>query len=151
MTTDSQQEILLEQYKLYVQLADNVSARRIDAGKFYITLLSALLAVIPFAVDQNTPPGIRRLVFLLIGFLGVVLCVIWIVNIRSYKQLNALKFQVIQEMEQQLPFASYAREWEILDEERERFSYRRLSKVEQYVPALLIIPYVILLLLSLFG
>lgn len=139
----------LELYKLYVELADRVSQRRVDASKFYITILSALLAVVPFVLDGGTPPDVRRLVFLLLGLLGLLLCVVWVVNIQSYRQLNGLKFRVIHEMEEKLPFAPFAREWELLRAEAEGFRYRRLSRVEQWVPALLALPYAILVVLSL--
>lgn len=139
---------LVDQYKLYVELTDRVSARRVDAGKFYTTLLTGLLAVVPFAVGEQTPPDIRRLIFFLLGLLGIVLCVLWIINIRSYKQLNALKFRVIHEMEERLPFPAYDREWEILREESGRYSYLRLSRVEQFVPLLLMVPYIVLVIAS---
>lgn len=145
---DETMSTLVDQYKLYVELTDRVSGRRVDAGKFYTTLLTGLLAVVPFAVDEQTPPDIRRLIFFLLGLLGIILCVLWIVNIRSYKQLNALKFRVIHEMEEQLPFPAYDREWEILQQEPGRYSYLRLSRVEQFVPLLLMVPYIVLVIAS---
>jgi hypothetical protein len=148
-TEDKSTELLIEQYKLYVEMADRVSARRIDASKLYIALLTGLLAVIPFILEKNTPENIQRTVFLTMGFLGIAICFVWILNIRSYKQLNSLKFKVIHEMEKQLPFPCYDREWEILKEEKDSRSYLRLSKVEQYVPFLLMVPYMILLVFAL--
>jgi len=38
--------MLLDQYKLYVQLADKVSDGRADANKFFISLLTGLLALL---------------------------------------------------------------------------------------------------------
>lgn len=143
---DKSTELLLEQYKLYVEMADRVSARRTDASKLYISLLTGLLVVIPLVLEQGTPVDMQNIAFLAMGFLGLALCSVWILNIRSYKQLNSLKFKVIHEMEQKLPFPCYDREWEILREEKESRSYLRLSKIEQYVPLLLMIPYLILLI-----
>lgn len=143
-------EWLLEEYKLYVEMADRVSARRIDASKLYISLLTGLLAVIPFILEQGTPVNIQKTVLVAMSILGIGLCYIWNLNIRSYKQLNYLKFKVIHEMEQELPFPCYKREWEILDQEQDSGGYLRLSKVERYIPFLLMIPYLTLLLFTLF-
>ncbi len=49
----SEKEIILEEYKLYVEMADRVSARRIETNKFYITLLTALLAILTLVVDKK--------------------------------------------------------------------------------------------------
>ena len=75
------------------------------------------------------------------AFLGLVLCGVWFINIRSYSQLNSGKFQVIHEMEQQLPYHCYAREWEILGRGRENKKYLPLTHVEQFVPFVLAVPY----------
>jgi hypothetical protein len=141
---DQATELLLEQYKVYVEMADRVSERRVDATRRYSALLTALLAVTPFLLDQSVPASLRSLLFFMIGSMGIILCVIWILNIRSYRQLGSLKFRVIHEMEARLPFACYRREWEILEQTPDK--YKRLSKVEQYIPLLMIIPYVVLLI-----
>jgi hypothetical protein len=122
---------LLEEYKLYVEMADRMSARRIQASQFYISLLSALFGVIAILVEKRIFPGSEGSFLLLGSLLGLFLCFIWHVNINSYKQLNLLKFKVIEEMEVQLPFPCYAREWQI---EKKTKQYQRLSKVEKYVP-----------------
>jgi len=146
LAEDKLTELLVEQWKLYVEMTDRISARRVGTSRLYVSLLTGLLALIPFILEQGISPNIQKLVFAVIGCLGLALCSVWIVNIRSYKQLNALKFRVIHEMEQELPFPCYDREWEVLKGKKDSRSYLRLSKVEQYVPLLLTIPYLILLL-----
>ena len=145
MNEEKKIEILLEQYKLYVQMADNVSARRTQANAFYITVLSGLLAVLSLAI-QSVPTQAQNTVFLAVALLGIVLCYIWYVNIRSYQQLNTGKFAVIHEIEQSLPYAGYEREWKFLGEGKEGKRYLQLTRVEQNVPLLLTIPYILLLI-----
>lgn len=145
MPEDEVSKILIEQYKLYVEMTDKVSERRLDANKLYTTLLTALLAIIPFAFAKDTPPAIHESVLASLGILGLALCVLWVVNIRSYRQLNSLKFRVIHEMEQRLPFPCYEREWHLLSGEKEKQGYFRLSRIEQYIPLVLMIPFLILL------
>ncbi|MBV5328922.1 MAG: hypothetical protein JZU65_15045 [Chlorobium sp.] len=144
------QEHLLEQYKLFVTMADNVSARRTLANSFYITVLSALLAILSLA-GENFATEAQNMIFLVVSILGLVLCIVWKININSYGQLNTGKFKVIHEMEAQLPFACYDREWEFLGAGQDSKKYLQLTKVEQYVPYLLAIPYLLLLVYALYG
>lgn len=123
---------LLEEYKLYVEMVDRVSSRRIQASQFYISLLSALFGVIAILVEKKVLTISESPLLLVVSLLGILLCFIWHININSYKQLNSLKFQVIAEMEAYLPFPCYAREWQILKKKNNQ--YQRLSKVEKYVP-----------------
>ena len=44
-TTESFTSHLLEQYKLYVQSAENVSSRRVASGRFMLTLSVAIVAL----------------------------------------------------------------------------------------------------------
>jgi hypothetical protein len=134
---------LLEQYKLYVEMADRVSNRRIEINKFYISLLSGLLVLLSIV---SIPAELQNGVLVAVSALSVGLCFLWIVNIRSYKELNALKFKVIEEMEQRLPFRSYTREWELLKQGPDQKSYFRLTRIEQYVPLLLLVPYLVILI-----
>jgi hypothetical protein len=148
------QEHLLEQYKLYVQMADNVSARRSQANQFYISVLSALLAVLAlvgklFGSGQNARPDLINITFLAITILGLVLCVIWFANLLSYRQLNSGKFKVIHEMESELPYACYDREWDLLGRGAAVSKYLPLTHIEQYVPAIVAIPFVMVLVYAL--
>ena len=144
-------EHLLEQYKLYVEMADRISNRRAQTNRFYISLLSGLLALLSIAVGRNLFSDFQTIVFSVISVLGLTLCSLWNINIRSYRQLNSGKFKVIHELEQHLPFPCYDREWEILEEGKKAKKYLQLTRVEQYVPFILAIPYILLLLYSLWA
>jgi len=140
---------ILEQYKLYVEMADRVSSRRVQMASFYTSILSALLALLSITSNKDLFQGPQSFVLLTIAMLGLCLCFVWAANINSYKQLNSLKFKVIHEMETYLPFPCYGKEWKILKEDKNRRRYLRLSAVEQYIPFILSIPYFCLLIYSL--
>ena len=127
---------------MYVEMMDRVTERRGKTNTFYLSLLSGLLTLVPVLVEKILLPQSKDkyIVLLILATLGFCLCFIWRSNIDSYKQINFLKFQVIYEIEPNLPFPCYKREWEIL-EENPRIQYRRLSKIEKYVPLILAIPY----------
>ena len=145
---DNYKQHLLEQYKLYVEMADRISARRAQTNKFFISMLTGLLAVLSLSTGKNFLTHYQIFVFFVISFLGLVLNIVWYVNIRSYRQLNTGKFKVIHEMEQQLAFAPYDKEWEILGHGKDSKRYFQLTRVEQYVPFILAIPYMLLLIYS---
>lgn len=140
-------EQLLEQYKLYVEMADRISERRMQTNKFYISLLSGLLALLSILVSIGKLN--QTLIFVIVSLLGMALCILWHINIRSYRQLNSGKFKVIHEMEQNLPFPCYDKEWEILGKGKEKSKYLQLTRVEKYIPLILSIPYVFLFLYTL--
>ena len=128
------QTYLLEQYKLYVEMSDRISARRGQVNSFYISLLSGLLAVLFLFGNKQTDVSIQgKLMFLLISAVGLTLCAVWLFNIRSLKRLNSAKFKVIHEIENLLPFACYDKEWEIMQQDKS-FQDLQQTQIEQFIP-----------------
>ena len=86
------QEELLEIYKLHAELADRVSQRREGANRLFVTLLTGLMAagVAMVTMESSTEPD--RIIFWLVGAVGLCLSASWYVIIRSYRQLNTGKF-----------------------------------------------------------
>ncbi|MCG8607195.1 hypothetical protein MJD09_19700 [bacterium] len=144
----TEERVLLEQYKLYVEMADRVSSRRVQTNRFYVTLLSGILAVVAVIIEKNLLSKVQAPILMAMSLLGIFLNTLWFVNIRSYRQLNTAKFKVIHEMEKRLPFAGYDREWEFLGRGHDKSKYLQLTLSESYVPCLLILPYLVLLFYS---
>jgi hypothetical protein len=139
----SQQSVVLEQYKIYVEMADRVSARRSLANTFFLTLNTGVFTV--FGLFWNSRPAASTpwlLAFPLLALLGQ--CAAWFFIIRSYRQLNAAKYRVIGVLEERLPASPYWRaEWTELGQGRERGIYWPLSHVEQWVPVLFAATYLL--------
>ena len=125
---------LLEQYKLYVEMADRISQRRDQSNKFYATVYSALAAVLLLAVRFDLSDSASAIVFLSVGIVGAALSLIWRLNIESYRAINSAKFDVIHEIETKLPFPGYKREWDILQTADRKHKYRQLTGIEQKIP-----------------
>lgn len=136
------EEFLLEQYKLCVQMADKISSRREKANKFYLTVLSSLLALL--SIVQANFNGLSNEIFLLFSLLGLALCFIWYFNIQTYKKLNSAKFKVINDMENQLPYACFNEEYKHLKQTKNA----RLTNVESKIPILFSVPYFLLFIYS---
>lgn len=140
---------LLEQYKLYVQSAENVSGRRVASSRYLLTLNVALVALYGF---QYAGFG-QSYWALLIPLIGIAVSVLWYLIIKSHADLNRIKFGVIHEFEQHLPAAMYEYEWELADN-GEGKSYRAVTTIERWIPILFGILHVglgIVITLSLIG
>lgn len=126
-----EQSTALEQWKFYGQTTLNVSNRRLKNNRFYLRLLIALLGVagIGTKLDFVTPIGV-----LIIGVIGFPFCVLWSFHILSYKQLNSGKYRVIWEIEEELPFDPFKREWAKLKEGNEPHAYIKHTTVEVWWP-----------------
>lgn len=120
---------LLEQYKLYVQSAENVSARRVASSRYLLTLNVALVALYGFQ-SSNLDPGWWMI---LVPILGISVSFLWHRIIKSHKDLNDVKFRIIHEIEQQLPAALYAYEWRLANEGRGK-PYRSVTDIERWIP-----------------
>lgn len=126
-------EILLEQWKIYVQMADNISSRRAKSNTFFTTINTTVIGVCTtgfVGVDKN-----------LILITGVLISIAWLLSIRSYAMLNQAKFKIINKIEESLPVQGFTNEWEELKGKR----YFKLTSNEFYVPIAFIVIYIIYL------
>lgn len=136
---------LWEAYKLAVEMADRVSARRGVANTFFISLQSALVAVVAAVTKDNPPPSA-----VLIGICcaGIAVAIAWFLALRSYRDLNKAKFEVINDMEKRLAVQLFTPEWDVLKRDKVKWwrgRYAELSLVEQFIPAVFLGVNVVLL------
>lgn len=117
----------MELYKLPVEMADRVSARRGNANVFFVTVNTALLGFVSTAkLDPGWP----------LAASGVVISLTWALLIKSYRDLNTAKFGVITRTEGKLPVKVYGDEWKKLkgDPKTLRKRYAEFTTVEWIVP-----------------
>ena len=129
--------IPFEAYKLAVEMADRVSARRSTANTFFISLQSALIAVLAFVNVGD------RAHWVVIGVCvaGMVVASAWFLQLLNYRRLNRAKFAVIEDMEKHFPASAaiYGPEWARLrsdDGQAASSKWRKyvsLSKGEQVI------------------
>ncbi|MEU1450764.1 RipA family octameric membrane protein [Streptomyces avermitilis] len=142
-SSDRYRTALFEQYKLCVEMADRVSARRNASNTFFLTVNSALVTLLATALPELRE-GVS--VWLLLPGLLILLsmCLSWFVLVRSYRQLNRVKWAVIGTFEERLPAYAYSRaEWHALGEGRDWRRYLQLSLIEQWVPLVFAVSYLL--------
>jgi hypothetical protein len=118
----------LDLYKLAVEMADRVSARRATANAFFLTVNTALLAFVSSGLDD---------MLWLVALAGIALSGTWWVLLKSYRDLNTAKFQIITEMESSLDAKIFDEEWKRLKENRPEGwlgKYAEFGAVERFVP-----------------
>lgn len=125
---------VLEQWKTCIAEANGISEKRNNANNIYITLNTALFAVITFSLNYKS---------ILLSAIGIAICILWICTINSYKKLNSVKYEIINEMELKLPLAPFTSEWDRLNN---KYEYIRLTKIEKFIPWMFIILYSISIL-----
>ena len=129
---------LLDIYKLAVEMADRISARRAIASSYFITAQSALVALVAVVSKDRWA----------LAAPGLVLAATWWLLLRSYRRLNTEKYKVIQEMEKLLPASPFQDEWDALKPQgggRWRDRYVELGILERVVPAVFAVIFIVIL------
>ena len=132
---------LLEQYKLYVQSAEHVSARRLASSRLLLGLnagLIALYGIQPAGFGQSWWAAA-------VPILGIAVSLLWSRIIRSHKELNRVKFELIHELERHLPAAPYTCEWRLAEQGRGR-TYRSVTGIERWLPWMFLLLHAVLLI-----
>ena len=137
---------ILEQYKIYVQSAENVSARRVQSSRYLLTLDAALVALYGLQ-SSGFSQGYWTL---LVTVVGVAVSILWFLMIKSHADLNKIKFDVIHEIERHLPAAMFKYEWELAEQGRGK-TYRAVTAIERWIPILFVALHVVLGLLVLLS
>lgn len=137
--------LLIEQYKLYVEMADKISERRDKTNNLFLALMTLLFGIVGVCLAQNA----LALIYLVSG-VGVAFCIVWAIIIESYRQLNSGKFKIIHLIETKLPIRAYDAEWEVLGRGKNKKLYTPLSKIENRIPRIFGAGFIILAILVCF-
>lgn len=128
----------LDQYKLAVEMADRVSARRGAANSFMLTANAAFTALL----------GGTTLKWY-VSLAGIAFAATWWALLRSYRDIDRAKLSVILDMEQRLPVDVYGDESDYLKgaaPARSRLAtYWDLGQIERLVPVLFALIYAFVL------
>ena len=117
---------VLEQWKTCVDMANSNTEKRNTANNVYITINAAILALVTFKLDYKN---------LLLSTVGILICVLWIKSIQSYRKLSKVKYEIVNEIEKKLPLKPFTCEWE----ELKKSGYIDLTKIEFVLPKAFIV------------
>lgn len=94
---------MLELYKMMSQSIINNENKRLNTNVFYITIVSALYTIGFSKLDVS---------LLYISIINIILSIIWFINIEIYKKLADAKFKVISDLEDNLHYPIFSKEYE---------------------------------------
>lgn len=120
---------LLEQYKLYVEMADRISQRRTSANTYFLSVNSAILAFVGYLTAGSDPDYMW-----LLALAGCLLTLFWYNIVLSYRNLNSAKWRVVQDIEKRLPISPYDAEWDAVQRGNNPKLYRPITHIESWVP-----------------
>jgi hypothetical protein len=120
---------LLDQYKLYVEMADRISSRRATANSYFLSVNSAILAFVGYLTSKDSIDYLW-----LLAFAGVTLSYFWRALIQSYCNLNTAKWLVVHQIEKRLPISPYDAEWEAMGRGKNPVLYKPITHIEVGVP-----------------
>jgi len=137
----------MKQYEMYVGLMDKTTERRLGCNKFFISLNSLLVSIIGIFNFSGVFLNLQIVWLIFAISFGVVLNVVWISLLDSYKNLNNARFHIIHLIEERLPISPFHQEWEYVENEQED-KYSLLSQNEKNIPWIFIGLYIILISLG---
>ncbi len=130
-------QLLMEQYKVYVEMADRVSARRGLAHTFFMTFHAIILGVL--GVTLSHEQSIYKVGFMLFPLLGLlVMCYGWWSLVQYFRRTMRAKTMVIAELEKRLPSSpSWEAERKAMGRENPYGPLKRMEVVLPFIFALL--------------
>ncbi|MBF6180202.1 RipA family octameric membrane protein [Nocardia otitidiscaviarum] len=142
---------VIDLYKLAVEMADRVSARRGTANSFFLSMQTAFVALLGL-----TDPRLTKSLWASIAVVlaGIALSATWWLQLKSYRDLNRAKFEVINKIEEQLPVQVFTDEWTALKRDPVRSwraRYAELGVSERRVPFVFMVVHVLLFIGRLRG
>lgn len=114
------------------------------ANNFFLTLNTGVAAGIGYMLVRSRDSTSIQLACLscLAAF---SVCLIWILLLKSYRDLNAVKFRIIGELETRLPASPFwGAEWRALEQGKNESKYWPLSHLEMGIPWIVAVFYVVL-------
>ena len=144
-------QVLLEEYKLFIEDTTRLSERRQTAANTYVTVNGAIIGFITYLVasaDLNS--WWFSLAVAPIVVAGIMVCVFWRQSIQKYKALINLRFKVLREIEEQIEGSSrvFHREDELYPQDLGGKDHQNkslnISDLESRLPTLFSVLYLIL-------
>ena len=145
--SEQESDLLIEQYKLYVEMMDKVSERRHQANSFFLTVNTIVVTALTGFISLTQEFSISYSWVIVPALAGVIFCLSWRRLIQSYGQLNSGKFKIIHLLETRLPARPFDAEWDALHH-GDGTVYKPFTRTEINVPLVFVGMYVVLALFA---
>jgi xanthosine utilization system XapX-like protein len=134
--------VLVQQYRGVMVMIQQNYTRRTATNRFYISIGSGLLVFLTYAVNPSVDIDIQSVAATMVAVVGLVLCLVWGLQIRALRNLIDIQIDLAHDMEQGLPFNFFQRQEKLLKQPGRWLKY---GVVEQGLPVLMSLPYLLIL------
>jgi len=130
-------------FEMYLATAEKVSDRRAQANSWMLSVNSAIVGLYGYLqVDKMAVGAAAKAAWLwAIPATGAIVCLAWAALLASYRKLNRAKFEVLAQLEADLPVPPFTREREIYRSDKRK----SLSQIEILIPACFALLYAVML------
>jgi hypothetical protein len=133
--------LLMEQYKLSVEMADRLNARRSLVNTFFLTLHAITVGIVGLSLIHS--PTVQQFGLLLIPLMGLlILCYAWWRLAQWYRHQVDAKALVINALERRLPSNPFRTTDFKISQRRGGHAKNPLSRLEVYLPFFFALLYV---------
>lgn len=139
----------IEIYKVMIDSVERGIDRRYQLNRFYFSVVVAIFVSISFIVNNQNGQVPQTPLILGALILALLNCAFWFSMIIAARRLSASKYEVISELETEIEFAPFTREWIIHTSKRRDFP--RFTLIELMLPATLAALCFLMVLLIVFG
>jgi len=95
----SEEEIRLTLFQHYLEDLGRLGSRHESVRQFYMTVITALFALLALAGPGGLLESVRGLVLVVVGGVGVSLCYLWHAHMKSFREIFRAKRETLQEIE----------------------------------------------------
>lgn len=127
-------EYRFEQYKIFVESAEKNSEKRVTQNNIYLTINLAFLSYILF----QKPNLVETIIT---SFVGLIICLVWLLTIINFCKRNKVKFDIINEMEEEFGNL-YKEEWKRIS------ILTPISTYEKFLAIIFMMVYIIIPILN---
>jgi hypothetical protein len=130
-------------FELYLATAEKVSDRRAQANAWMLSVNSAIVALYGYLQADKMAVGAgQKAVWLwAIPTAGALVCLAWAAMLTSYRKLNRAKFEILMQLEKDLPVQLFTREQDTYQKDKRR----SLSYIETVIPGCFFLLYAVML------
>ena len=128
---NKKEDLLSVQWQTCVDMANSVSQRRDTMNNLFVTLNLAIIAGVSLVGGPKT-------IMMIIA--GVIVCILWVLFINNFRELNSAKFIIINSLEENMVNKPFTEEWGIIKDNKK---YIEGTKLEKAFPICFIAVYIL--------
>lgn len=143
---DMDPQVLLEQYKIFSETAENLLNRRQNVNSFYISANTALITVggTIFAIGSAGDMLSKLAVIIALTIPGILLNISWRRMLQSYYINNQGKMKILSLLEQKMAVSLYDAEWKSMKNKYSKKKYISFTDNEKKLPSVFSFFYIVI-------